>query len=161
MSEKNLKIISGGQTGADRAALDVAIRKGFAHGGWIPKGRLTEAGPLPEKYKLQETATESYSQRTEKNIQEADGTVILSHGILTGGSSLTEKLAQKHGKPLLHLNLDKISLTDAARRLHCWLAANEIEVVNVAGTRASTDPEIYDATVQVLELALCIFKNEK
>ena len=148
------KIISGGQTGADRAALDVAIRFGIAHGGWFPKGRLTEAGPLPEQYLLQEMATESYPDRTEKNVLDADGTVIVSHGKPTGGTALTEKLAKEHCKPLLHLDLLKVSLPYAARLLQSWLVDNGIRVMNVAGARASTDPEIYDATVKVLEIAL-------
>ncbi len=79
------RIISGGQTGADQAALDVAIKLDISHGGWIPKGRLTEDGPLPDKYKLQEMPTSSYPKRTEKNILDSDGTLILSHGKLTGG----------------------------------------------------------------------------
>lgn len=160
MVGKILKIISGGQTGADRAALDVAIRNGIPHGGWLPKGRLTEAGPLPEKYRLQEMATESYPQRTEKNILEADGTAILSHGPLTGGSALTEQLAKERGKPLLHLDLEEMSLPQAARLLHGWLVNKDIQVLNVAGPRASTDPEIYAATTEVLELALHIRKIE-
>ncbi len=161
MIEKRLKIISGGQTGADQAALDVALRRGMPHGGWIPKGRLTEAGPLPEKYRLREMATASYSKRTERNILDADGTVILSHGRLSGGSALTEKLAKEHEKPVLHLDLDKISPQDAARSLHCWLAAHKIKVLNVAGARASTDPSIYAATVQILDLTFLFHQDRK
>lgn len=154
MIGKNLKIISGGQTGADQAALDVAIEQGIPHGGWVPKGRLTEAGPLAEKYRLQELATESYPQRTEKNILAADGTVIFSHGQLTGGSALTERLAQEHGKPLLHLDLETMSPPQAASLLEDWLTDNDITVLNVAGARASTDPAIYVATVRVLGLVI-------
>ena len=69
------KIISGGQTGADQAALDAAIKLGISHGGWIPKGRITEHGPLPDRYKLQEMPTDSYPARTEQNIIDSDGTV--------------------------------------------------------------------------------------
>jgi len=83
------KIISGGQTGADRAALDFAIGFDIPHGGWIPKGRKTEDGVLPDKYKLKEMPTASYPKRTEKNVLDSDGTLILSHGKLTGGSALT------------------------------------------------------------------------
>ncbi len=90
------KIISGGQTGADQAALDVAIKLDIPHGGWITKGRLTEDGPLPDKYNLQEMPTSSYPERTEKNILDSDGTLIISHGKLTGGSALTRELAVKH-----------------------------------------------------------------
>jgi hypothetical protein len=90
------KIISGGQTGADRGALDAAIKLDVSHGGWIPKGRLTEDGPLPGKYNLEKMPTASYPKRIEKNILDSDGTVIITHGILTGESALTGKLAQKH-----------------------------------------------------------------
>jgi putative molybdenum carrier protein len=99
------KIISGGQTGADQGALDAAIKLGIPHGGWIPKGRITENGPLPDRYDLIEMPTASYPERTEKNIRESDGTLILSHGRLTGGSEYTKKWALKHGKPMLHIDL--------------------------------------------------------
>lgn len=156
--KKSFKIISGGQSGADLAALDVAIRLAIPHGGWLPKGRLTEDGPLPALYRLQEMATKSYPKRTEKNVLEADGTVIVSHGKPAGGTAMTEKLAGEHCKPLLHLDLENMSLPYAGRLLQSWLVDNDIRVLNVAGARASTDPEIYAATVKVLELAL---QNQK
>lgn len=98
------KIISGGQTGADRAALDVAIKMNIPHGGWIPKGRLTEEGPLPDRYQLKEMTTGSYPKRTEWNVTDSDGTLILTHGELTGGSKLTREYAHKHHKPCLHVD---------------------------------------------------------
>jgi predicted Rossmann-fold nucleotide-binding protein len=97
------KLISGGQTGADRAALDVAIDLGIPHGGWLPKGRKTEAGRLPAKYQLNELPTDSYPKRTEQNVIDSDGTLIVSHGPLTGGSDYTRQMAEKHGKPLMHI----------------------------------------------------------
>jgi hypothetical protein len=103
------KIISGGQTGADRAALDVAIKLDIPHGGWIPKGRITEDGPLPAKYQLQEMLTTSFPKRTEKNVIESDGTLIVSHGKPTGGSALTQKFAVQHNKPCLHIDLNAIA----------------------------------------------------
>ena len=99
------KIISGGQTGADRAALDVAIELGISHGGWIPKGRKTEEGPLPEKYQLQEMPTGSYQKRTQQNVIDSHGTLIISHGKLTGGSAFTRRLAKIHKRPFLHIDL--------------------------------------------------------
>ena len=92
------KIISGGQTGVDRAVLDASIELGIDHGGWIPKGRLTEDGPFPDKYNLKEMPTSSYPKRTERNVIDSDGTLIISHGNLSGGSLLTRKLATNHGK---------------------------------------------------------------
>ena len=90
------KIVLGGQTGADRAALDVAIEEGIPHAGWIPKGRKAEAGPLPERYQLKEMPTEEYPKRTEQKVIDSDGTLIISHGELTRGSENPRKLAEKH-----------------------------------------------------------------
>ena len=101
------KIISGGQTGADRAALDVAIELDIPHGGCIPKGRKTDDGTLPEKYCLNEMPTASYSARTEKNVLDSDGTLIISHGKLNGGAALTRQFAKKHNRPWMHVDLDK------------------------------------------------------
>ena len=107
------KIISGGQTGADRAALDVAIEMVIPHGGWIPKGRKAEDGRLPDKYRLQETKTINYPQRTELKIVDSDGTLIISHGKLTGGSLLTQTLSKKHGKACIHIDLNEIEESKA------------------------------------------------
>lgn len=148
------KIISGGQTGADQAALDVAIKLAIPHSGWIPKGRKTETGPLPEKYQLQEMTTGSYPKRTEQNILDSDGTLILSHDKLTGGSKLTRDLAAKHNKPHLHIDLTKNSVTYSAELIKMWLADYGIKILNVAGSRASGDPDIYDAVSKVLERVL-------
>jgi len=95
-----IKITSGGQTGADRAALDVAIEFNIPHGGWIRKDRKAEDGPLPEKFQLHEMATGCYPKRTEQNVIDSDGTIIFAHKILKSGSKLTQKLADKHQKPL-------------------------------------------------------------
>jgi hypothetical protein len=148
------KIISGGQTGADQAALDVAIEHGIPHGGWIPKGRKTEAGPLPEEYQLQEMPTDSYPKRTEKNVIDSDGTLIISHGELTGGSGYTREMALKHGRPSLHIDLDVINGFRAAQAITTWIADQGIKVLNVAGPRASKDPKIYEAVKKVLTAVL-------
>lgn len=148
------KIISGGQTGADQAGLDVAIHHGIPHGGAIPRGRLTEAGALPEKYKLDEMTTRSYPKRTEKNVLDSDGTVIFTHGKLRGGSLLTHVKAQEHGKPVIHLDMAENGVADAATTLSLFIHMNGIEVLNIAGTRGSEDPAIYTRTFQVLEKTL-------
>jgi len=148
------KIVSGGQTGADQAALDFAIAANLRHGGWIPKGRLTEEGPLPERYQLQEMPTESYPQRTEQNVLDSDGTLIISHGILTGGSALTLDLAVRHGKPHLHLDMQRTEMHDAKQLVTSWITENKINVLNVAGAKISKDPEIYDVTIKVLQAIL-------
>jgi len=147
------KIISGGQTGADRAALDSAIKHGILHGGWIPKGRLAEDGSLSVKYKLKEMPTSSYPAQTEQNVIDSDGTLIISHGKRGGGADLTQKLAIKHGRPCLHIDLNqKKDHTDAAAKIKEWIVQEEIEVIHVAGPRASKDPHIYNKVMEILEL---------
>jgi len=145
------KIISGGQTGADQGALDVAIKLGIPYGGWIPKGRITEDGPLSDKYDLIEMPTSSYPDRTKKNIRESDGTLILSHGRLTGGSEYTKKWAIKYGKPMLHIDLDRTLPPYVTAIIHNWISDHDIKVLNVAGPRVSKDSKIYDATIYILE----------
>ncbi|UCC95890.1 MAG: putative molybdenum carrier protein [Candidatus Omnitrophota bacterium] len=148
------KIVSGGQTGADRAALDVAIELGIPHGGWIPMGRKTEDGRLPDEYRLLETTSIDYSQRTELNVVDSDGTLIVSHGSLTGGSALTQELARKHRQPCLHIDLDYVSNSKAAEIIGSWVDAREIKTLNVAGPRSSRDPKIYEAAKEVLRTVI-------
>jgi hypothetical protein len=147
------KIISGGQTGADRAALNFAIKQNIPHGGWVPKGRIAEDGRIPDIYQLLEMPTDSYPERTEQNVIDSDGTVIISHGILTGGSANTAEMARKHARPWLHLDMEKTTMDKAAQRLREWIADKNISVLNVAGPRQSGDPAIYDVTTKVLETA--------
>ena len=146
-----VKIISGGQTGVDRAALDAAIRLGVPHGGWIPKGRLAEDGPLPETYALKETASAVYAERTEKNVLDADGTLIIARGKLRGGTAYTREMAVKHGRPWLHVDLRQTAAFRAALSIRQWIATQRIRVLNVAGPRASKDPKIYSDTLAMLE----------
>ncbi len=148
------KIISGGQTGADRAALDIAIRMGIPHGGWISKDRLTEDGTLPDRYRLTEMPTRSFPKRTEQNVVDSDGTLIFSYGRLTRGSALTRRLAMKHRRHWLHVDLTKQTRFQAARSITDWLRQNNIKALNVAGTRASKSPVIYDAVKVTME-AVC------
>jgi hypothetical protein len=146
-----IKIISGGQTGADRAALDAARERGIPHGGWLPKGRMTEDGALGPEYCLNELDSYRYQDRTRKNVVESDGTLIVSYGPLTGGSALTEALAIRYDRPFLHLNMDYYALEDAVQAIEQWLKKNSIKILNVAGPRASSDERIY-ATVRDLML---------
>jgi len=148
------KIISGGQTGADRAGLDVAIRYGLAHGGAIPKGRRTEDGVLPDNYNLIELETPSYPARTEQNVIDSGATIIVSHGPLTSGSLLTKNKALQHNKPLLFLDMNNESTESATALLAEFLRHNKVEVLNVAGPRASNDPNIYETTWKILESVL-------
>lgn len=146
-----VKIISGGQSGVDRAALDVAIRLAIPHGGWVPKGRLAEDGPLGDQYILRETATAVYTERTEKNVVDSDGTLIISRGELTGGSDYTRAMALQHGRPCLHVDLEQTAAFRSALTITEWISKNDIRVLNVAGPRASKDPNIYRDAAMLLE----------
>jgi len=145
------KIVSGGQTGADQAALDAAITLGIPHGGWIPKGRLTEKGTLPDKYKLTEMPDTSYASRTEQNVIDSNGTIIISHGPLSEGSEYTRQMAIKHHRPWLHIDLDQTPAFKSATLISSWIDKNNIEILNVAGPRASKDSQIYSAVLKLIE----------
>jgi len=149
------KIVSGGQTGADRAALDVALDLGIPCGGWVPKGRLAEDGEIPVGYPhLVEAEDAEPNTRTTLNIRDSDATLILSQGELHGGSKFTASTALKAGKPYLHVDLARRSVPDAVREITRWLAVTRPATLNVAGPRASNDPRIYSMTKRVLEAVL-------
>jgi endonuclease YncB( thermonuclease family) len=150
------KIISGGQTGADRAALDFAIKHKIPHGGWVPEGRIAEDGPLPAKYKLTEMPTDSYQARTEQNVIDSDGTVLIFHGRLTGGSAYTEKMANEHDRPCLHLDLSKHNAFMLALSMINWIQEAKVTTLNIAGPRASKGPTIYKDVMDVLESVLLL-----
>jgi hypothetical protein len=145
------KIISGGQTGADQGALAAAIKYNFPHGGWIPKDRLTEDGILPDLYNLQEMPTASYPKRTEQNVIDSDGTVIISRGNLTGGSAATRRFENKLERPCLHIDLNKTPTFLAASEVHAWTIEYFIEDLNVTGPRASKDPDICQDVKYIVE----------
>jgi len=149
------KLVSGGQTGADRAALDVALAHGLRIGGWVPKGRAAEDGRIPARYVgLVETESADPAVRTARNVRDSDATLIVSHGPLAGGSLLTLDEATRTSKPHLHLDLDRLSLTSASERLADWIAEVRPRVLNVAGPRASEDPRIASDTTALLEAAM-------
>lgn len=144
------RIISGGQTGADRAALDFAIKNGYAHGGWAPRGREAEDGLIPPKYQLTELVDGGYRQRTRRNVDDSDGTLIVNLGELEGGSLATQVFAQKRGKPHLLVSLDAGVTDQIVATALAWLRENGIATLNVAGPRESKRPGIYDQTVSLL-----------
>ncbi|MEW5725629.1 MAG: putative molybdenum carrier protein [Thermodesulfobacteriota bacterium] len=145
------KIISGGQTGVDRAALDAALEKGLACGGWCPSGRRAEDGSIAPLYPVVETERESYAERTLRNVQEADGTLILNRGPLVTGTAQTVKFAAREKKPYLIVNLDK---RVRAKRICDWLDKKGIRVLNVAGPRESRSPGVYDRARRLLRVVL-------
>lgn len=128
------KIISGGQTGVDRAALDAAIEPKIPCGGWCPRGRKAEDGVIHERYPLQKTPSDDYWERTEWNVRDSDGTLILSHGQPTGGTAYTIEYARKSKKPLLIFDLKAGSDKEAFQK---WIDENRIRILNVAGPRES------------------------
>lgn len=148
------KIVSGGQTGADRAALDTAIKFNVPHGGWITKGRRTESGPLPDFYNLKEMETREYPARTRQNILDSDGTVVIARGPLTGGSALTDAFARTTDKWVCTIDLSEQDIFEAALILHAFILDQDIHVLNVAGPRASHDPEIYYDVKAILSAVL-------
>jgi hypothetical protein len=144
-------IVSGGQTGVDRAALDWAIDHGVPHGGWCPRGRIAEDGTLDSRYLLRETESERYRQRTRKNVEDSDGTLILNLGELSDGSLATLRFAERLGRPCLVVQLDTLADPDAAGRVRDWLRNHHIGILNIAGPRESKGPGSYRTTLAFLD----------
>jgi hypothetical protein len=156
-----VRIMSGGQTGADRAALDFARAHGIPHGGWCPRGRLAEDGRLADEYALAETPDAEYAQRTEWNVRDSDGTVIFSLAPeLTGGSKLTAQLAARLGKPCLHVS-DQHEAVVAVAKLREFVARNNIRVLNVAGPRASGEPGVARFVIEMLRALFHVSRNPR
>ena len=150
---RSMKIVSGGQTGADRAAIDFAIDHDIEYGGWIPQGRLAEDGRISDSYSfLTETNSPDYHVRTKQNVLDTDGTLLLSHGELTGGTLLTRDIARSVGKPALTIDFQIDDPQAASESVRTWIQDKGIRVLNVAGSRASGDPLIYNAPLELLTL---------
>ncbi len=133
------RIISGGQTGVDRGALEAAIIVGIETGGWCPRNRRAEDGIIPAKYAVLELGSVGYESRTEKNVMESDATMILCRGLLSGGTAYTVDMAKKHIRPVLIINPDDPKSIGQARS---WLDSVQPTVLNVAGPRESKDTGI-------------------
>lgn len=140
------RIVSGGQTGVDRAGLDVAIALGIEHGGWCPAGRLSEDGSIPSKYELVETESAEYPVRTEQNVVGSDATLILYEGRLKGGTLLTRRICRRLNKPHLCLRIADQRIDE----VRGWLCEIKPHTLNVAGPRESTAPGIFDRSMQFL-----------
>ena len=151
-----IKIISGGQTGVDRAALDAAIELGFQYGGFCPKGMLAEDGIILDKYKLTELSSSQYLMRTFENVQASDGTLIIHAGIVSGGTMKTKDFCQMISKPFFEINLLE-DLKKIPVNLNNWIKENHIIIMNVAGPKESEAP-IYDRTLLLLKDVLSHFK---
>ena len=150
----SIKIISGGQTGADRAALDAAIESGLPCGGYCPLGRLTEDGRLPRRYPLTESLSSSYLVRTLQNLLSSDATVCFYHGELEGGTAKTADFCRLHDKPLLLIDAATTSAPLAADNLLAFVRKHQPGILNIAGSRQSKCRTIYAYTKTVLDEAL-------
>lgn len=151
--KRPLRIVSGGQTGVDRAALDAALELGVECGGWCPQGRRAEDGAIAERYPLSETPERNYEQRTEWNVHDSDATLILTGKLpLTGGTVLTREFALKHARPFMIVDPASGDSEDVMQ----WLAENNVATLNVAGPRESLQPGIYK---QSKEFLLQLFSN--
>ena len=148
--QKIARIVSGGQTGVDRAALDFALRWAIDHGGWVPRGRIAEDGPIPAVYRVTETETGKYRERTERNVLDSDGTLIIFEGRMRGGTALTRLFALERGKPCLTVDVGR-DRPDGADAVCSWIRRHHIAVLNVAGPRESQTPGIYAKTFALLE----------
>ena len=150
-----MTIVSGGQTGVDRAAWDVALELGLAIGGWVPKGRLAEDGAIPARYaNLREADSTDPAVRTRLNVRDSDATLIISSGPLTGGSLLTMREATRLGRPVKHFDVAILQGELAAAEIQTWLEAVRPAVLTVAGPRASGDPAIGARAAAILQLVL-------
>jgi len=149
------RIISSGQSGAAKAALDAAIRLHVSHGGWIPRARSEGHGyPDPERYGLsimESTGYTNYAQCIERNVLDADGSLILSRGALEGLAAMTRRLAGKHGKPYYHLDLDEKAGIASVRGIHKWACEQAVFVLNVAGPVVDREGEVYEETFRIVE----------
>lgn len=155
-----MKVISGGQTGVDQAGLDAAIALGIEHGGYCPRNRRSEKGPIPDKYKLEEMATFSYVDRTKQNILESDGTLIINIGPLTGGTKMTKQFCIELEKPLWILDIADGDIENAVRNFITFVTFDPpTHVLNVAGPRESKIPGIHSKAFEVLHAAFSKWKE--
>jgi Circularly permutated YpsA SLOG family len=149
-----VKIISGGQTGVDRAALDVALKHGIECGGWCPAGRLDEFGRIPDQYPLQKLEAGGFAERTLQNVKYSDGTVVIYPGKLYGGTEQTVRFCVELGRPHELIDASKLATENAARLITEFVRNNKISILNIAGPRQSEWPEAYDYASGAVEAFL-------
>ena len=157
--EAVLKVISGGQTGVDRAALDVAMSLGLEVGGWCPRGRTADDGKVPAQYPLTETRAEELHVRTQRNVETSSATLVLTRGAPTGGTRFTVEVASSMRRPLLIVDLQHGGTEDPISRVTHWLERVRPRVLNVAGPRESGAPGIGGQASRVLTEALLRWKK--
>lgn len=145
------RVVSGGQTGVDRAALDAAMALGLACGGWCPRGRRAEDGPIPSRYPLRETPGNTYPERTAWNVRDSDATLVLTLGKPRGGTALTIGLAHKAGRPVMVVDLS--TEVPGAAEVRAWLDREGVRTLNVAGPRESESPGTHAMAFRFLRAA--------
>lgn len=136
------KIVTGGQTGVDRAAFDVGLVRGIDIGGWCPRGRRAEDGAVPMRYSMHETFSDDYASRTRRNVEESDGLLLLHEGILDEGSIYAVETAEMLGKPVRQVNI-RDQVADQVPEIYHWIQENQISILNVGGPRESSNPGIH------------------
>ena len=151
---RQVKIISGGQTGIDRAALDVALAHGIDCGGWCPAGRLDEFGRIPDRYPVRELGGGGVTERTLQNVKDSDGTIIVYPGKLSGGTEQTVRFSVEQQRPHQLIDASKVSVEEAAKLISDFVRKSKISVLNIAGPRQSEWPEGYDYATRALEAFL-------
>lgn len=152
------RLVSGGQSGVDRAALDAAMAAGVEVGGWCPAGRDAEDGAIDRRYPLRETPSADTAERTEWNVRDSDATLILNRGTLDGGTALTRELAAAYGRPVLVVAVDASA---AVRRVRRWLAEERPRVLNVAGPSEGKRPGIYGQAYAMMEALLTVEQDRE
>jgi len=148
------KIISGGQTGVDRGALDAALERGFSCGGYCPEGRLAEDGPIADIYPLTELEQGGYAERTIRNVVESDGTLVIYFGSLEGGTEQTVRHCIERGKPCKLVDANEVTILRATKLIEEFVIAYSICVLNVAGPRLSKAPLAHSFAFAVIEAVL-------
>jgi putative molybdenum carrier protein len=156
---KALKIISGGQTGVDRAALDVALKHGIDCGGWCPAGRLDEFGSIPERYPVRELEAGGFRERTSQNVRDSDGTVVIYRDEIGGGTEQTVRCCVELKRPYELIEASKIPAQDAANLIITFVDSEKIAMLNVAGPRQSEWREGYDYASQVMDIFLTHYSH--
>jgi len=154
------KIISGGQPGVERSALDAAIKLNIPHSGWTYKTRRTDEGILPDKYRVKESADISFSDRIEKNVLDSDATAILTHGNLTIGLKIVKDYAEKHSRPYLHIDLNENPLNLASALIRKWMINNQLEAIYFTGSKSTGDSNTNQEVIQIIE-GICRMESEQ